>query len=218
MIRFNLRLFQHILVLIVGLTVSQVAFAQSTTAGDVMRNLQNTVPAVVTLILMISFLLGIIFIHKGLSLLKKFGLPPGHMMQQGELLQPLKYIFIGALLVYLPSTEVVFSNTLLGGNNASAIARTMDISKVGTISERMLGETGSSRLSSYWQEVINTLVLYIQVLGLVSFIRGWIIISKPAQGGQGTVGKGITHIIAGIIAINFVDVVIILRNTVLGTS
>jgi intracellular multiplication protein IcmC len=218
LINANKLAIKKITFIILGIFFSPNVFAEVVTAGQVLQNLQRTVPPIITLILMISFILGIIFIHKGLSLLKKFGLPPGHMMQQGELLQPIKYIFVGTLLIYLPTSEVALTNTLLGGENRSAIGRMMDLENLNTISERIYGTSSPGRLSDYWRNVTNTLILYIQVLGLISFIRGWILLAKPSQGGQGTVGKGITHVVAGIIAINFVDVIRILRNTVLGTG
>jgi intracellular multiplication protein IcmC len=45
----------------------------------------------------------------------------------------------------------------------------------------------------------------IQIVGLIAFIRGWLILVKTATGQQGGgIGKGITHIIGGVLALNIV--------------
>ena len=62
----------------------------------------------------------------------------------------------------------------------------------------------------------NTLVLYIQFVGLLSFVKGWFILSKSVGYGaqQGSVSKGVTHILGGIVAINFISMVNIINNTI----
>ena len=53
-----------------------------------------------------------------------------------------------------------------------------------------------------------------RVIGAISFIRGWVILTRVSKHAQpGTFGKGLTHVIAGILAINIYETWEILMNT-----
>jgi intracellular multiplication protein IcmC len=63
------------------------------------------------------------------------------------------------------------------------------------------------------------MVLFIQIIGLVAFIRGWMMIAKSAsQGGhqQGGFGKGMMHIFGGVMAINIVSTLNVINQTLFG--
>lgn len=56
----------------------------------------------------------------------------------------------------------------------------------------------------------------VQLLGFIAFIRGWILLARAAhQGGQqpGIIGKGITHIVGGVLAINIFETWRIIQAT-----
>jgi intracellular multiplication protein IcmC len=61
----------------------------------------------------------------------------------------------------------------------------------------------------------KALIGLVQVIGVIAFIRGWLYIARLAgQGGQpGTFGKGLTHIIGGILAINIIGTKEVLFGT-----
>ena len=63
------------------------------------------------------------------------------------------------------------------------------------------------------------LTLIIQTVGLAAFVRGWLLIARGASGGQqqGGMGKGLVHVLGGIMAINIVQTVTIINNTIYGT-
>jgi len=61
--------------------------------------------------------------------------------------------------------------------------------------------------------------LFIQIIGLVAFVRGWMMIAKSAsQGGhqQGGFGKGMMHVFGGVMAINIVSTLNVINETLFG--
>ena len=69
-------------------------------------------------------------------------------------------------------------------------------------------------------DMIDTIVLYVQFIGFIAFIRGWFIIAHSGQPGTqpGSISKGIVPIIGGILAVNFIPLVHIIHNTIFGTG
>ena len=65
-----------------------------------------------------------------------------------------------------------------------------------------------------------SLTLIIRTIGLISFVRGWILIAKSASQGQppGGTGKGLIHVFGGILAMNIVGTMQIVNNTIYGSS
>jgi intracellular multiplication protein IcmC len=63
------------------------------------------------------------------------------------------------------------------------------------------------------------LTMIIQVIGLIAFVRGWVLIARSASQGQppGGTGKGFMHVFGGILAINIVGTLEMINNTLYGT-
>ncbi len=151
-----------------------------------------------------------------LTKLKKFG----HMSMQaqpGELGGPLMQLVVGAVLIYLPTATDVLTNSFFGTSNSIFGSGSVNYRNVGYGSE-LLGYLPTDSFSQQWASMANTLVLYIQFVGLLCFLKGWFILSKSAGHGAqpGTIGKGLTHIIGGIVAINFISMAKIINNTIFG--
>lgn len=188
-----------------------------------LTNLSNIIVPLTGVVLMCSYIGGIMLIFNGLMLMKKFGQVGTATAQPGELGGPLMKIIIGAILIYLPTSTDTFLNSLFStagtifGDGGTTNLQTYQSLGVGA---SLLGYLGGDTLSQQWQSLANTLVLYIQFLGLLSFVKGWFILSHSVGQGaqQGSFAKGLTHIIGGIIAINFVGVVNIINNSIMGTG
>ncbi len=170
------------------------------------------------MVLMISYAAGIYMIIHALTLFKKFG-NMSMQAQPGEFSTPLMQLVVGAVLIYLPTSSEFLTNSLFGGGGASIFGyNSVNYGNVGYGSS-LLGYMPTDTFSQQWASMANTLVLYIQFVGLLSFIKGWFILSHSAGHGaqQGSFAKGITHIIGGIVAINFISAVNIISNTIFGT-
>jgi intracellular multiplication protein IcmC len=121
--------------------------------------------------------------------------------QKGEFAGPLVFIVVGALLIYVPSTLNTSLSTIFGSTD------------IGT-SSQLIGYSSMSSVEQ-WQEITDVIVQYMYLVGLIAFVRGWVILSKMGHSGSqpGSVGKGLIHVIGGILLINIVDTVNLLAST-----
>lgn len=188
----------------------------------IIENIANLVVPITQLVLAVSFIGGLVFIFKGITMLHHFGQMQTQMSRPHEITGPFIYIVIGAILMYMPATTNVFSVTMLG-NSVSSLFPQDDVIDIETDSgdtytvkvEPQYELNASSELMQYtssgigqeWSSLINTIVMYVQLVGFIAFVRGWFILSgtgHPGGAQQGAFAKGLVHIIGGIIAINFV--------------
>lgn len=195
-------------------------FSGTALAADiqaVLANLGRVIVPLTAMILTISFAGGIYMIFHALTMFKKFG-NMSMQAQPGELAGPMMQLLVGAVLIYLPTSSDILMSSLFGTSNSLFGDGSINYQNLGSGSS-LLGYATGGNFSQQWAALANTLVLYIQFLGLLSFVKGWFILSKSVgQGSQPDMkAKGITHVIGGIIAMNFVGAVNIIMNTVYGT-
>lgn len=199
------------------LFISDAAFAVA--LDTILGNLRSIIVPMTAMVLMISFAAGIFMVIKGLTMFKKFGASLSQQTQPGEFSGPLIYIVVGAVLIYLPTSTNVMMSSIFQTSESIFGSGSVNYQNLGQGSS-LLGYVSGGTLEQQWGDLANTLVLYIQFLGFLSFVKGWFLVAKGGQHGggqQGGMGKGFVHIIGGIIAINFINVVTIIKNTVYGT-
>ncbi len=180
--------------------------------SSVMANLQVIIAPLTVMVLWISYVAGIFFIFRAILHLKKLGMGQA----QGDWNQPLLYLFVGTVLICLPAATDV-TMTSLFGQTASLLSGGVNYAGLGQ-GQSLLSYVDVGGVGSQWASLANTLVLYLQFLGFLSFIKGWFIIAKsgtPSNQGGG-IAKGISHIVSGIALINIVGVVNILQTTIMG--
>lgn len=209
------------------------AFAATNTGGalgnidlhGILYNLQQLLVPVTQLVLAISFVSGIALTFRGVAMLHTFGQLQNQMSKPNGITGPFVYILVGAVLMYMPTTTTIFSATIFGSNGFTSLFQFNDDNVITlnngegenlkVTNNPNYDKAASSELLSYvnvggaeeWSDLINTVVSYIQLIGLIAFVRGWFILSHSAEssgGQQGTFSKGLVHIIGGIVAINFV--------------
>jgi intracellular multiplication protein IcmC len=105
---------------------------------------------------------------------------------------PIIFLVVGAMLMYLPSAVQVGMSTFWTEPNPYGYLQEQD----------------------QWSQFYNTCYLVVQFFGVIAFIRGLVILTHlGGHGGQqGSFGRGMTHIIGGILCINiyqFVHVIMI---------
>jgi intracellular multiplication protein IcmC len=197
--------------------VSENAYA-APDIQTILNNLSRIIVPLTLLVLMCSYVGGVWMIIHALTMMKKFG-NMSMQAQPGELGGPLVQLVVGAVLIYLPSSTDIITSSLFGSSNSIFDSGGgVNYSNVGYGSE-ILGYLPTDSFAQQWAAMANTLVLYIQFVGLLSFVKGWFILSKSAGHGaqQGSVAKGVTHILGGIVAINFIAASNIIYNTIFGT-
>jgi intracellular multiplication protein IcmC len=172
---------------------SNVVFAQNTpavTRADALQmliNLSNAYPALWQMMTALCYIIGFAFAVRGIYYLKMYGELRTMMASQTSLKIPIVYFIVSAVLIYIPSAFRIFNTTFFGYGSPLAYN---DVS------------------SSLSPMAMKAIVGLVQFVGLISFIRGWLILVAHAQqpGGQASLGKALTHIIGGLLAINIIGV------------
>jgi intracellular multiplication protein IcmC len=184
----------------------------------ILTNISNVIVPLTALALTISFTAGVFFIFQALIALKNFGhVGMAGQSQPGEFSKPLLKLLIGAILIYLPSSTDALTNSLFNTGSSLFGSGSINYQNLGSGST-LLGYGGASSFGQQWAALANTLVLYIQFIGLLSMLKGWFILASSTgqNAQQGNVAKGFTHVIGGIIAMNFITAVNIINNTIFG--
>ncbi len=186
---------------------------------DMLQNLRSVLGPLITLLLIISYTAGIFMMFRGLSLLKSFG--TASQNRPGEFIGPIVYIIVGTVLVYLPSATDVLTSTIFGAGTTPSVVDggTINLNAQGSASAQLLSYAPVA-IEGQWADLVDTIILYVQFIGFLAFIRGWFIVSHAGQPGAqpGSIPKGVTHIIGGLVAVNFLPIAEVLNNTVFGTS
>lgn len=169
-------------------------YAAQPNVGTLLANLAKAMPNLMKLVTAFSYVAGMYMVYKGIMELKKFGEQRTMMSHQHELKGPLIYLFVGAALLYFPTTVNVGISTFW--NYSSPLS--------------YISDEGDA-----WQDTISAALLVIQLIGAIAFIRGLLMLTQMAgQGGHSNVfGKAMAHIIGGIFCINMYGFVKIIINT-----
>lgn len=194
-IKFSTRLFKRtkafaILVLSMsGIFYSVLASAaefklnKTPDVSSMLINFATSMPALMQLITALAYVLGFFFILKGVLGFKEFGEARSASSQNASLKGPLAYFFVGAALVYLPST--VHAGLTSFWTNPTPYAYIP--AKADT-----------------WTPLYNAVFMVIQLIGTIALIRGLVILTHMGghHGQPGQFGKAMAHIIGGILCIN----------------
>lgn len=153
---------------------------------NILGNIAHSLASVQKLISGLGYLLGILFIIQGIMKFKQVG----ESNSKEGMMGALTFIFIGAVLLFLPSSITVLSNTAFGVGN-------------------ILQYSSSNRYDVY-----GSMGILIQTAGLIWFVRGCVLLVHSGDSGAETEGaKGLTFIVAGILAMNFAESYAILNYT-----
>ncbi len=183
-------------VLLVCTLLSGCSSAMFPNLLQLLLNLSQSFPPIWHMITGISYLMGIAFIMRAIYQLKIYGEGRTMMSGQASLKGPVIYFFVGGMLLWFPSSRALIMTTIFG---------------YGT--EEPLSYVTSNPL---WNEQsVEVLMQIVQIVGLISFIRGWVFLAHAAQpsSGQPVFGKAMTHIVGGILAINIEGTREMLMNT-----
>ncbi|AOW52839.1 type IVB secretion system protein IcmC/DotE [Legionella pneumophila] len=176
--------------------------------ANILANIANQLEPVQRLITGGAYLIGCAFIFKAIYSLKVYGEARTMMSSNTSIKEPVMYLMVGALLIYFPSLVSSVLQTTFGYSNPLAYS-----GGVSSGSDTISALFGSGSL------VGRPLVMIIRVIGLIAFVRGWVLIARSASQGQppGGTGKGLIHVFGGILAINIVGTIDMINNTLYGT-
>ena len=163
---------------------SSVQAAVTADVSTMLLNFSQAVPNLMQMVTAFAYVLGFFFIIRGVIELKQFGESRSMMSQEHSLAKPLMTITVGALLLYLPSSVQTGLSTFW-----------TTPSPYGYV---------SSSSSDSWSAVTNAAFMVIQLIGVIAFIKGLVMLTHlHGHGGQpGGFSKAMAHIVAGILCIN----------------
>lgn len=163
--------------------------------AQMLINLQQSLPWLTRLVNGTAYVMGFFFAASAMYNLKQYG--EARLMSPGnaDLRGPIISITIGAALVYLPSFLSASVGTFFGYTNP------LRYETVGT----------------NWDLLAETIVDIIQFVGLIAIVKALVLLRRANTSGgggqQGLVGRGITHFIGGVLAMNIVGTSNVLLST-----
>lgn len=178
-----------------------------TSQANILNNIAANLAPVQRLITGGAYLIGCAFLFKAIYSLKVYGEARTMMSNNASIKEPAAYLFVGAIFIYLPTALSVMLQTTFQSDN---ILQYAPVNGSNPTLDTLFG-SGSA--------IGRPLTMIIQVVGMVAFIRGWILIARSASQGQppGGTGKGLMHVFGGILAINIVGTLYMINNTLYGT-
>lgn len=178
--------------------------------SNIINNIAASLVPVEKLVTGFAYLMGLTFFFKAIYTLKTYGESKSSMMSSGSssMKEPVIYLMVGAMFVYFPTGLAILLNTTFGSSN---ILQYAPINSGNNTMTTLFGSASSMGAS---------LALIIQVIGVIAFVRGWVLIARSASQGQqpGGAGKGMVHVFGGILAMNIVLTLQIINNTLYGTG
>lgn len=161
------------------------------TAQSMLANIATQVPNLMRLTTALAYVMGMGFIVAGIVKMKHFGEMRTMMSQEHGMFAPMVFIAVGAALLYLPTSVQVGMSTFW--NNPSPMAYTSQ--------------------ADQWNQFLSDCYMIIELIGVIAFIRGLVMLSHGGRGGQSSIGKGLTHVVAGIFCINIYQFVQMVLST-----
>lgn len=172
-----------------------------------LTTITDSLQSVHQLITACAYLMGISFVIKAIYSMKTLAESRTQQSTHGSLKEPLFYLLAGAMLIYIPTAVQVFLNSTFG-QGAQILAYAPIESENSTLNNLFGADSTMGAV----------IALVIQVVGVIAFIRGWVLIARSASQGQppGGTGKGLAHVFGGIMAMNIVATLQVINNTLFG--
>lgn len=193
--KHDLKLIFVVVIGFVLLMQTQVGYAA--TMSEILINVQRSLWPLWKLVNAVAYFVGIALFFKGMYHLKIYGELRTMMASQTSLKQPLAYFGFGAAFIFLPTTIDIALTSTYGDSNIMPYSSWVGASA-----------------TKYSTEVVRAAFALVQFIGGIALVRGMLLLVKSVkQGAQGQFGKGMTHIIGGIMGLNIVGTANILEST-----
>ena len=162
------------------------AVGSNVTLDVMMTNfIGNIKNPILSLISMISFITGLYMIVRGLFKASKYGFDPRTHAMHIILIN----IIFGALLMAIGGNMYAITYSVFG-LNAGVPGSVIQWASLGSVSPQ-------------FANAVTACLQFVQIIGAIAFVRGWMILKKVSEGnGQTTLAQGLTHILGGVLAIN----------------
>lgn len=175
-----------------SVTYAEIGAQPGSELAKILTNLGQDLHKVIKFLVACSYVIGVWFISSAVNELRIYGQARTMMPLQTSFTGPLARLMVGIMMLFFPALIDVSIYSLWGYGVTTASALRFDTTK-----------------SSTWDAAMDGLRILIQTLGYISIIRGLIQLSRAGKQGMqpGTFGKGVMHIVGGILAVNIVATV-----------
>jgi hypothetical protein len=151
-------------------------------------------------------LAGMFFIAKGVLHLRSLG-GTATQAKQGELSGAIISVILGACMLWLNTGINTLSSSIFGKNITKVnilSAKNEDEAFTEQLKENDSLYTNQTYLSDDFEQLTETVMYYVILIGYISVFRGWIKISHLAEANAqpGTFAHGFVQIVTGVILIN----------------
>jgi intracellular multiplication protein IcmC len=162
----------------------------------VLANIAKEARPIAKFVVALSFTFGFCLVCLGIIKLKSYGHNTVMMSTHANPTIPLVYVTIGSIMMSF--------TTMLNVGSMTVFASPTD---------NMLVYQGATPGSPFSQ-LMSTVVVIIQVVGYIAFLRGWFILMKiGSNNSPGTMGKGLVHLLGGILAANIMTTWAVINQT-----
>lgn len=173
---------------------------------QMMQNfVHNIYSPIFKLLALICVCVGLTFIISGLLRGAKTGTNP----QASDPKAIIAQLIFGSILISAGSVLPTVLQSLFGSGDVSSMTSINLISWSSIV--------GSGVDTEAADQTVRAILAFIQIIGCISFVRGWMILKKAVEGGQATIPQGLTHILGGAMAIN-IDVMLRILDKTFGTG
>jgi intracellular multiplication protein IcmC len=167
--------------------------------GNLPAVLTANLNIVVDIMQTIAILLGLALFLGGMFQLKRYGEARTMMSSQMSMTGPLMMLLSGIAMLCSPLM-------------------------IGTLLVAFWGPGGATDLpydgdTSYgWSQYIQPIIIFVRVIGIFAFMRGFMMVARTGgQTQQGTTGKALIHVFAGILCVHIMGTIKLLES-ILGFS
>ena len=167
-----------------------------------MQNFIGNIHApILMLISFISILVGLVYIMRSLFKAAKSGTGA----QGSDPKSIIVHMVVGAILISTGTSFFDVHQSLFGDRVVT------DVFTYSGIAWSKL--TGSEDSAANAKKTVNSVFAFVQIIGVIAFTRGWLVLKAALDGGQATVPQGIVFVVAGVMAVNITKMVEIFDKT-----
>jgi intracellular multiplication protein IcmC len=121
---------------------------------------------------------------------------------------------MGTLMTFI-AAGALFSIASMMGTFLQSLFGSTNISSYATISTTVLDAASAAKV----EPVVEAVMIFVMLVGMIAFIRGWFVLKSFADGNQGvSLAQGLTFLFGGALAINLGQLVNVLQTTVGATG
>ncbi|MCL2468753.1 MAG: hypothetical protein FWF24_00755 [Alphaproteobacteria bacterium] len=153
-----------------------------------------------TLVSVLGILIGLTFIVKALLAGAATGTDPRTSNPKTIITN----LVIGAVLVSLSTVLPDVLGSIFASGEVSNVSQYSAIAW-----SKVVGDADTTAINN----TVRAVLAFIQIIGVIAFLRGWLLIKTAMDGGQATVPQGVVHVVAGAMALNIDKMIEVFNNT-----